>query len=232
MSSFFDRFPRVAYDINGTKPTERILATNLLFRLAFIRETLGNFSFFYEYVLRDTDQPDTLAHQLYGNPEAHWVILLANNIVDPLYDWPMNSSVFKNYIIKKYGSVETAKVTVHHYEKIITREESLTGIITEQRFIVDNTKLTDNTLTVPHDYYTGLPATQSVITVNMGSGKTVVEIKSRASITNYDWEYDLNEKRRTIKLIKPEFYNQILQEFEILTGTSFMTWLRKPGLVS
>jgi len=71
--------------------------------------------------------------------------------------------------------------------------------------------------TVPYDSYNNLPETQSVNTVNMGEGKTVVEIVNRDRISNYDYEVQVNENKRSIKIIKPEYYGQIIREFDNLT---------------
>ena len=303
MSQFFDKFPLLLYDVTGKRLSNYELSTNIFFRIRIIREILGNISAYYEYLISDSDTPEILADKLYGNPEAHWLILMANDIVDPQYDWPLNYNNFNNYVIGKYGSAANAKTQIHHYEKVVTREEQLTGIVTETRFTIDydtktNTIIklssangnytvgntvyisSDNTITnatvtgtvlswsnttneisignlvkspsvtllyqtllesnsnvssiissfivptVPYDYYLGLPASQEVNTYNLENGRTVVEIISRDAITSYDYENQENEKKRSIKIIKPEYYGQILREFEDLTSSK-PSYIRK-----
>jgi|688.fasta_scaffold00075_87 hypothetical protein len=49
-------------------------------------------------------------------------------------------------------------------------------------------------------------------------GDTIV-IDTRADvITNYDYENELNDKKKQIKIIKPMYYSQIMLEFNTLTG--------------
>lgn len=223
---FFDKFPVLAYDIAGKKLSNYQVSTNIFFRIRILREILGNISAYYEYLISDTDTPEILADKVYGNPEAHWIILMANDIIDPQYDWPLNYKNFNNYIINKYGSIANAKTQIHHYEKVITREEQLTGIVTESRFTVNFDKLTDNTPSVPYDYYENLPETQEVNTYNLENGRTVTEIIRREAITYYDYESQLNDNKRSIKIIKPEYYGQILKEFEDLTNTK-PSYIRK-----
>lgn len=221
MPKYFEKFPRIAYDINGGPLTNYDKAVNIFFRLRFIRKTLENTGAYYEYLITDADTPEILADRFYGDSEAHWIILLANNIIDPQYDWPLNVSDFNNYIIDKYTSIENAQSTIHHYEKVIQREESLSGIVTETRFEINYANLTSNLASslssVPYDYYTGLAEEQSVSTYNMGSGRTVVETISREAISCYDYELAENEKKRNIKLIRKEFYGQIMREFDRYT---------------
>lgn len=227
MAQFFDVFPKITYDIAGNQYSNYQLVTNIFFRLRILREVLSNISAYTYYIVRDGDTPEILAEKLYGNPEAHWIILMANEIVDPHYDWPMNDRMFRKYIIAKYGSIAAAKTQIHHYEKVIQREESASGTVTETRFRINETKLTDNDLDVPYDYYTGLAETQSVSTYNMDNGKRVTEIVFRDDITCYDYELAQNDARRTIKLIKKEYVPQILSEFDRLTNYAKTPYFRR-----
>lgn len=221
MAYFFDKIPKISYDIQGKQLTNYNSVTNILFRVRIIRSVLTNISSYFEYLVKDDDTPEILAEKIYGNPEAHWIILMANDIIDAQYDWPMNTNDFNRYIIKKYGSIETAQTTIHHYEKVVTRTEELTGIVDENRYVVNRTKLTVNDMTVPYDYYEGtgsLTATQQFTTHNLDSvGKTIVEIINRNEVSNYDYEHEVNERKRAIKIIKPEYYSQIVREFDDLT---------------
>ena len=242
MANFFVKFPRILYDIDNRQLSNFQFVTNLLFRVKFVRDVLNNTSAYYEHVISDTETPEILADLIYDDPEAHWVILLANEMVDPQYDWPMNSRVFPKYIANKYRqqaaddlAIDINEITdvqvinwtqdrsnlpsFHHFEKVIERTESFTGITTETRFIVSYTRLTDNDLNVPFDFYTGLPTDALVETIDMGNGRTVIQTTRGEAITYYDYENDLNESKRTIKIIKPEYYGQIYREYERITNS-------------
>jgi hypothetical protein len=52
------------------------------------------------------------------------------------------------------------------------------------------------------------------------NGQTVNEVSYARMITYYDYEADLNDSRRQIKVIKSEYYNQIMQEFKDFVGFS------------
>jgi hypothetical protein len=227
MATFLDLFPKIPYDIEKALYRSKYdVVTDITFRFGFVKELLNNISAYYLYSIKDTETPEILAEYVYDNPEAYWIILYANDIYDPQYDWPLNYSNFQNYIISKYGSIAASQTGIHHYEKIITRTESLSGTVTEQRIIVNYDKLTNNALDIPYDYYVGLPAGQSVETINM-NGQTVTEVISRSAVSKYDYEDQENEKKRTIKIIKPEYYQQIMLEFDNMTNNSITPYLRK-----
>ena len=220
MSKFFTKFPTIQYDIAGYQYKNYQNVTNIFYRLRILRSVLSNISTYYTYIVKDYDTPEILADKVYGDSEAHWIILLANDMIDAKYDWPMNETVFGKYIIGKYGSIENAQTTIHHYEKVIRREESASGTLTETRFIVNQQKLTVNDMTVPYDTFATLALTQEVNTYNMGNGKTVHETIDGDAITNYDYEFQLNEQKRTIKIIKQDYYPQILYEFNNITNAN------------
>jgi hypothetical protein len=227
MAKYLDLFPRILYKVGGNKYESFQTSTDITFRVAIIKNVLSNFSSYYEYVVLDGETPEILAEKVYGDPEAHWIILYANNIFDPQYDWPMNLDVFKKYIRNKYGSLEIAQTTWHHYNKVITRENITDNVITTTKFEINSANVATNlstfTADLPYDTYESLEFGYSA--TNIVGGKTVIETVSRERVSNFDYELELNEQRRNIKIIKKEYYSQIINEFDTLTGEA-----RNPNL--
>lgn len=54
------------------------------------------------YVVKSGDTPRSLAHYLYGSERYEWLIYCLNSIVNPYYDWPLSEDDFYNYIEAKY----------------------------------------------------------------------------------------------------------------------------------
>jgi hypothetical protein len=248
MSRFFDKFPTISYSLSGKKYPDYQIVRNILFRTAFIRDALDKKTAYTEYVIRDGDTPDILANKIYGDSEAHWIILYANEILDPQFDWPMATGVFNKYIADKYRSMAeddlnttledyqviawtqdlTNDESVHHYEKVIRQENLTARVTTETRFVINKTKLTNNDLDVPHDYYDDLAEEQDVTPINLSvGGQTIIQTTYRNFVTYYDYEDELNEQKRTIRIPKKEYYTQIVTELNALTNTSVPIFLRK-----
>lgn len=220
MGKFLDLFPRTLYKLDGGKYSSFDTVTNITFRVGLVRETMSNFAAYYEYVVRDGETPESLADRVYGDPQGHWVILYANNIYDPFYDWPLDYKSFNAYIIDKYGSIESAQTTYHHFEKVVTRENATDNVTTVERFRVTQynpintySALFDD---VPIDTYTSLETAPVPINLSVGN-KTVIETVERNAVSNYDWEREENDAKRNIKIIKKEYYSLILSEFDKLT---------------
>lgn len=248
MSRFFDLFPTTIYDLSGKKYPNYQRVTDILFRTAVVREALTNSSAYTKYVIRDGDTPEILAAKAYDDPEAHWIILYANELIDPQYDWPMRESVFPKYIADKYRTAaetdlgspledyqivawtqdRTNDASVHHYEKVIKKFNSTTQTTNETRFTINKSKLTTNELPVPYDYYDNLADEQSVVPINLSiKGQTIIETTYRDFITYYDYENELNEQRRNIRILKKEYYTQISNEFIALTNTGIPEFFRR-----
>lgn len=248
MSSFFDKFPIIRYQISGVKYSSFQSIRNLLFRTAVIREALSNSSSYMRYIIRDGDTPEILASKIYGDPQAHWMILYANDMIDAQYDWPMTSTVFPKYMADKYRIMaeddlgpglqdyeviawtqDTTNIpSYHHYEKVIKRENQSEQITEETRFVINKSKLTDNELNVPFDYYDDLADVQDVTPVNLNvPGQTIIETVYRNAVTYYDYENELNEAKRTIRIIKKEYYTQMNTEFGILTNKNTPIFMRR-----
>ena len=184
MSFMFDRWPTVSYDVkkNG-KPIE---LTNITLRFK-INELLRDKSVvIYDYDVQDGERPDIIAYKYYDDETLDWVILLINNIIDPQFEWPLDDRSFERYMRKKYGSLETAKQTVHVYEKIL-REQSVLfdgTIIPEKRVVVDKDTydLTSPTL--------------------------------RRTVDKYTYELELNEARSRIKILDQRYITGLVSTYE------------------
>lgn len=260
MTKFFEFFPRIPYDIEKKQLSDYQIVTNITFRIGIIKDVLNQASAYYYYTIKDGETPEIIAENVYKDPEAHWIILYANDIYDPQYDWPLSDKAFKNYLINKYRSqaanslnVSVSSVTdtqilswaqdttsansVHHYEKQIIRYNQTDDITLEIRHEVNRSNLTSVTSStvadIPYEFYTSantsdpraLEFTQAVQVINVG-GKTVVETSKGLAITYYDYESQLNEEKRLIKIIKPGYLPQIMKEFRSLTGNE-TSYVRK-----
>lgn len=222
------------------------------------------------YEVQDGDTPEILAEKIYGDTGAGWMIMYANNIHDPFFDWPLETDAFNKYIIGKYGSIAAAKTTVHHYEKVITRTEKVSGVVTVDRFNITPERYTFEKTNVPFSYWVPFSAStfrtadsnfylsdsespdlladldedgvfQQVIyggslerrkgrTVHTIDGKTVEEEVRGQAIYAYDYELEKNDEKRLIKIIKYEYYQQIMDEFTNLTDFKLGSFRRLSGL--
>ena len=94
---YFDAFPKTNYNINGI--TESVID---IFRKIGISEDSKN-KFFVTELVQDTDTPETLAQKYYGDSNLAWVILIANNIINPYEEFVLSQKNLESLINTKYA---------------------------------------------------------------------------------------------------------------------------------
>lgn len=147
MPKYFDLFPVLPYDISGSQTTNYEVVRNIFFRLRIIRDVINNISAYYEYIIKEGETPEILAQKFYRDPEAHWIIMMANDMVDAAYDWPLGYDEFNKYIYKKYyNSIDKSKIKeifIYNagtgYANGYINFEGGSGISTNARIIVNST---------------------------------------------------------------------------------------------
>ena len=199
MSKYFNKFPKLIYTRQGVSN----LATDILTRIDVIKGILDNTSLFYTYSIQEGDTPEMIASKYYGDSELHWIVLIFNEIIDPFYDWPMHYRQFIIFLTNKYGSPATAQITNHHYEKIVTSIDGYTGKVTTDVYQIDL------------DSYNHIPAEPTTET-RVLNNQTITVTTSRRAVSCFDYENELNESKRVIKLIKNNLVPDIKNQFEIL----------------
>ena len=189
MSEFFRNYKTFFYNIDKVRPIKGTLATNILSRVNVNNEVLKNISSFYPYRIKEFERPDVIAHQYYGSSDYTYLIFLANHIQDPLYDWPLFGNDLKKFIEEKYGSLDSARTGIHHYEKILRSGSNATA---------DTSKILEKVAIINEETYNDLPETE------------------RKIIYNYDYEIMKNNEKKEIVLIDNTYSKQIMNELRTI----------------
>lgn len=107
---YFNFFPTVDYVNVGQSNSKTV--TNILKRAAIREVVKNNLAIYTKYIIKSGETPESIAFNVYGDAELHWVILLTNDIYDRYHQWPMNVNQFLAYVNEKY----TNPNATHHYE--------------------------------------------------------------------------------------------------------------------
>lgn len=193
---YFDTLPKIVKtDPNG----QSSLMVNLMARCSVIPEILKSPLVYYAYDIQEGDTPEIIAYKYYGDSYRYWIVLYVNEILDPQWHWPISSSVFESYITDKYNF--NTKTTIHHYEKIITKVDLNSNKTTKEKYIIDQNSY--NTL------QTG------VFERSMATGSFSITT-SKKTVSYYEYEYDLNESYRNIKLLNSVYVGELEKQFKKL----------------
>ena len=107
---YFENFPLIEFATK--KDGDPKIVTNLLRRVSLRSAIKQNILMFDTYDVKEGESPEMIAHKLYGDVELHWVVCMANDIVNRYHDWPLNRNQFLAYIKDKYDNPNDT----HHYE--------------------------------------------------------------------------------------------------------------------
>ena len=189
---FFSKFPLLAYTLDNTSTYQ--LVPDILRRVKFSDQLKNNDAFFDKYDVRDGETPEILADKFYGDSNFHWIILMANDIIDPRFDWPMNFNMLNEYCKGKYGENEVYRV--HHYANLA-------------EYVVNGYRMLQPGSTFKNPV--------SLVIQNSGTFSSPIVNQNAPTnlypITNFMYEDGLNEKRRRISILKPELVAGIDSEF-------------------
>ena len=126
INRYFDKFPQIRYS------NSQII--DITKRVAVLEKVSKNPYVFYPYDISDSERADQLSSRYYEDSYKSWIIYLSNKIVDPYHEWYLDNREFNDFIIKKYGSIESSIEKTYFYrndwinsENIsVSRYESLT----------------------------------------------------------------------------------------------------------
>ena len=190
-----EKLPELLYNFSS-KPLDPdfLVVKNIWRRAQILTEFKSQVSIFTEITVGDGERPEDLATQYYGNPFYNWTILIMNDITDYYAQWPKSTVQLQEFINAKY---DNGQATKHH-------------VTTEVKDANEN-------VIVPAGKI--VPSNFQVVYYN---GSTTVTATPVVSVTNAQYEFDLNAKKQTIQMIKPdliedfvEVYNQILNKGKV-----------------
>ena len=189
--AYFRELPNISYisRLPDVSSNEEYITVKNLFKRAKLRTDVVNIiTAFNYYQVEDNQRPEVVASKLYGDPELDWVILITNNITNVREQWPLGNNDLYNYMLDKYGT-EVALSSIHHYETIEVKDEY-------DRLVVPSGLQVDSNFTVT---YTKFDNTLS----------TISPVKQ---VTNYEYETNINEEKRKIRVLKTAYLSVVITD--------------------
>ena len=189
-NSYFRQLPELNYPslANDRKSAYDYQKVKNIFKRAVIRDDLfDEVVAFTKYSVVGDERPDQVAYNFYGDSGLDWVVLTTNNIIHVRDEWPMGNQDFLTYLNAKYTAEQLSNI--HHYETKLIRDSRGRLIQPEG-------------LTVP--------AGHSISFLDNGALRTESQL---TSFTFLQHETDLNDAKRNINILRPEYLNLFLEDF-------------------
>ena len=194
MSNYFNFLPDFDYvsRLPDAKISDYIRVKNL-FKKGIIREDIfQDVSFFTKYQIVGDDRPDNVAFKVYGDSSLDWIVLQSNNIVNIQTEWPLSQRNFDRFMLEKYNTYDNLYNGIHHYETVETKNSSGVVIIPGGQ-------------QVPSDYS---------VTFYDNKLKQMITSSEKTTVTNYDYEDQIQTDKRNIFLLKREYIPVVRDDIE------------------
>lgn len=224
---YFQKFPITYYSLDDLNSVQ--VVTNITLRNTISNEIKNNFAVFDEYDIKEGETPELVADKFYNNPSYHWVILHMNEVLDPRYNWPLSQNDLNKHVEQKYASINAT----HHYEDSngvtingnvylnssaafvnfsagdVVRNNTNIGI----GYVVSKISSSNVVVKVTDGGFISGDQIQMSNDANVQATISSVSIIEGTPVTNYTYEEQLNESRRRIKILKPQYLDSLDQEF-------------------
>ena len=256
MSGYFQNFPWLPYW--WTEADQPFAMLHVLKRFK-INEVFKKYVQSWDYYrISDGETPESVSLKIYNDNSFYWVLILFNNLINPLEDWPKTEEKLKEYVMAKYSPnrnqtlisttetvVNTTTVTVLSTAPILLEA----GMQINCKYADDNTLIklivseTNNTVDNVTIYTTIFSLTKPILqdgtykiyyTTPFGGandhaihhyedltdGEWIVPTEEQkttlSSVSNYDYEYALNEQKRMIRIPSKVAVMKVVRESETI----------------
>ena len=190
---YFRELPNLRYPSFLPEKTSSLdyIEVKNIFRRVKLRDDLHNsFTVFDKYEIQEGARPDTVAEELYGNPEFDWIVLTVAGILNVRNQWPLNNRDLYNYCLDKYGESLNSN---RFFETTEVKDSN-------DRLILPKSKVVDSNFTIPKP------------------GEPTATINPVVGISNFEYETRLNDEKRNIFILKEGYLQQFLNDIrEIMT---------------
>ena len=190
---FFRELPNLLYPSFLPEKTSSLdfIEVKNIFRRVKLRDDLqNNFTVFDRYQIPMNARPDTVAEDLYGSPQFDWVVLTTAGILNVRNEWPLSDRDLYDYSLDKYGE---SLNSVKFFETTEVKD-------TSGRMILPKGKVVDSNFTIPKP------------------GEPTATLNPVVGISNYEYETRLNDKKRSIFVLREEYLQQFLDDMrQIMT---------------
>ena len=187
--TYFRELPNLNYQstLSDRSSSQDYVQVKNLFRRAKLRDDLRYiFTSLVDYYISEGMRPDQVADNVYGDPELDWVVLTSANIINVRDEWPLDSREIYEFAYNKYGNDLNQ---IRHYETKEVKDSS-------DRLILPKGKVVDSGFTIPD------PSSPTA-TLNPVGG-----------VTNYEYESKLNDAKRSIYIISPDYLQVFLNDMK------------------
>ncbi len=213
--AYFRHLPNIAYQSplsHKNRSDDYIVIKNIFRRTKLFDFLSSNVSVFQKFVIGDGARPDTVAEDLYGDSSLDFVVILTAGITNVNHQWPIQDHQVYEFALEKYGS-EAEMTSIHHYETLEIVDDNGRLILPPNLIVDGDFKISGTINKYPSTRYT-LKSLTGNRQLDDKDEFSVLTDSIASPITNLEYEYIQNEKRREIDVLRNSYVNMFVEDMK------------------
>ena len=211
---YFNELPNIAYQSplsHKNSSRDYIIIKNLFRRTKLFDHLSGSVSALDRFVIENGERPDTVAELLYGDSRLDYIVILVAGITNINHQWPLEDHQVYNYALDKYGSDEKLN-GIHHYETFEIRHEQDRQILPPNLIVDGDFKIDGTAVKYPSTIRYTIISETGNRQLDDKNEFTVLTDNIASPVTNLEYEYIENEKRREINVLYPSYVQAFIND--------------------
>ena len=210
---YFRELPEIAYQSplsHKNSSTDFIVIKNIFRRVKLLDYLKDATSLFNKFVIGDGDRPDTIAEILYGDSRLDYIVILVAGITNINHEWPLQDYQVYNYALSKYKT-EEEMMKIRYYETFEIKDDQNRQILPPNLIVDADFKMYGSSTQAGSVRY-NLISQQGNIQLDDKDEYTVATDNIARAVTNLEYEYSENEKKREIDVLNSGYLQTFIND--------------------
>ena len=210
---FFKELPSIAYQspLSHKNSSRDYIVIKNIFRSAKLMDYVRSGAIAQQkLVIKDGDRPDTIAEYLYGDSTLDYIVILVAGITNINHEWPLQDYQVYDYALEKYGS-EAEMNAIKYYETFEIKDDQGRQILPPNLIVDVDFKLYGSSTQFGTNRY-NLISQAGNRQLDDKTEYTVTTDKIARAVTNLEYEYTYNEKKREIDVLKNGYVQTFIND--------------------
>ena len=211
---YFRELPNIAYQsplLHKNSSRDYLLIKNIFRRTKLYDFLENNVSLLDKFTIGDGDRPDTVAEQMYGDSSLDYIIVLVAGITNIIDEWPLQDYQVYDFALQKYGSEEKMN-EIKYYETLEIIDNQGRQIVPPNLIVDADFKIDCTVNKFPSSTRYTLKALTGNRQLDDKDEFTVLTDNIARAITNLEYEYTLNERKREINVLSPGYVQLFIND--------------------
>ena len=210
---YFRELPEIAYQSplsHKNSSTDFIVIKNIFRRVKLLDYLKDATSLFNKFIIGDGDRPDTIAEILYGDSRLDYIVILVAGITNINHEWPLQDYQVYDYALAKYKT-EEEMMKIRYYETFEIKDDQNRQILPPNLIVDADFKMYGSSTQAGSVRY-NLISEAGNTQLDDKDEYTVVTDKIARAVTNLEYEYSENEKKREIDVLNSGYLQTFIND--------------------